>query len=281
MRLVALLLALSIGISGCGGGGAAGTPLVGATVLAAKAEEASARQAAADAAALAAAKLAAATYCGIDVGPSRIEGVVTSVHDGDTVTVDSPASGVVKVRLEGIDAPELSQLYGPEARAALSEAVLNRAVNVTFDKQDQYGRYVGAVFTSDCGYTNLNLVRIGLAWFYKAYQCEMSAAIRAQFAQAQDEASQASKGLWVQDEPEAPWFYRNGKEPATPTCTSATAAWTGSLALTSNTTAITTNTTIPATTTGNSTEPAPICYVGSRGGTYTITASGKKNYGRC
>lgn len=34
-----------------------------------------------------------------------------------------------------------------------------------------------------------------------------------------------------------------------------------------------------ATPTPNST--APICYTGPRGGTYTLTKSGKKNYGGC
>jgi hypothetical protein len=39
---------------------------------------------------------------------------------------------------------------------------------------------------------------------------------------------------------------------------------------------VNTTTTAPTTSTGGK-----ICYVGPRGGTYTLTASGKKNYGGC
>ncbi len=224
--------------------------------------------------------------CGYDIGPYLLKGAVTSVHDGDTITVVSPTAGVVTVRLDSIDAPELAQAYGAGARNALVAAVLDRQVTVSYAKSDQYGRIVGAVFSDRCVYVNLDLVRIGLAWYYKAYQCEISAATRKLFALAQADASQAGLGLWAQPSAEAPWFYRNGVEPATPACASATAAWANVPALSSNTatvapgSAFTTTPLLPAAG-STSTNTASVCHVGPRGGTYTITASGKKNYGGC
>ncbi len=159
------------------------------------------------------------SLCGVDVGPNRLSGPVTDVHDGDTITL-SAAGQVYKIRLDSIDAPELAQPFGSESRTALHNAVFGKAVRVAYAKTDQYGRIVGAVFTDTCQYVNLTQVATGMAWFYKAYQCEISASTRAQFAAAQASADSANLGLWSQPNPQAPWVFRNGFDPATPTCTS-------------------------------------------------------------
>ncbi|MEP6587801.1 MAG: thermonuclease family protein [Polaromonas sp.] len=212
------------------------------------------------------------TLCGVDVGDKLLEGSVTNVHDGDTVTLKSAASAY-QIRLDSIDAPELAQPFGSLSQGALAKAVLGKSVKVAYSKTDQYGRIVGAVFTDNCQYVNLDQVSAGLAWFYKAYQCEISEAVRNQFMQAQDKAVQAKAGLWAQSDPEAPWFYRNGSEPVTPVCTSGSSVWPSNSALTS------VGPTTPATTT--STASPQTCYTGPRGGTYTLTASGGKNYSGC
>lgn len=219
------------------------------------------------------------TLCGVDVGAKLLEGSVTDVHDGDTITL-AVAGTSFKIRLDSIDAPELAQPVGSLSQKILADAVLGKSVKVAYTKMDQYGRVVGAVFTENCQYINLNQVAAGMAWFYKAYQCEVSATVRTQFSQAQDSAVGAQIGLWAQSNPEAPWFYRNGAEPVTPTCTSDSPTWSGNSALTS----------VSSTTPANSSTPVTVptsppisttCYTGPRGGTYTISASGNKNYGGC
>lgn len=161
----------------------------------------------------------ASQLCGYEVGAQRLTGLVISVHDGDTERLR--ANGTEhSVRLDGIDAPELSQAFGSQSQAALSTRVLNQSVQVAYSKTDQYGRLVGAVFTQDCEYANLRQVQAGLAWIYRAYQCELAPATRAAFAQAENQAQQGSLGLWAQSAPVAPWLYRNGTEPAVPTCAS-------------------------------------------------------------
>lgn len=215
-----------------------------------------------------------ATLCGVDVGEKLLEGSVTNVHDGDTVTLSSAGTSH-QIRLDSIDAPELAQPFGSLSQGTLAKEVLGKTVKVAYSKTDQYGRIVGSVFTDSCQYVNLNQVSAGLAWFYKAYQCEISEAVRNQFAQAQEKAVEAKSGLWAQTDPEAPWFYRNGSEPVTPVCASASPAWSGNSALT---TAGLTTPANSATTLAGSNE---ICYTGPRGGTYTLTATGNKNYSGC
>lgn len=216
------------------------------------------------------------TLCGVDVGDKLLQGSVTNVHDGDTVTLSSAASAY-QIRLDSMDAPELAQPFGSLSQGALAKAVLGKSVKVAYSKTDQYGRIVGAVFTDRCQYVNLDQVSAGLAWFYKAYQCEISEAVRHQFMQAQDDAVQAKSGLWAQSDPEAPWFYRNGSEPVTPACSSGAPVWSANAALSDVGPATPANS---ATTSGSTGSPRT-CYTGPRGGTYTLTASGGKNYSGC
>ncbi len=214
--------------------------------------------------------------CGFDVGPQTLAGVVVSVHDGDTARISSGGTEY-SIRLDSIDAPELAQPYGSTAQAALSNLIKDKNVTVAYSKSDQYGRIVGAIFTESCEYANLQQVATGMAWFYKAYQCEISASARLAFQQAQDKAVTNQLGLWAQTDPEAPWFFRNGNEPVTPTCTSDLPSWAQNTALSSSVNTTNGNT----STTVNTPTGSAICYTGPRGGTYTLTANGKKNYSGC
>jgi endonuclease YncB( thermonuclease family) len=157
----------------------------------------------------------ATTLCGYQLGTQRLEGTVSGVHDGDTITVAGTT-----VRLDSIDAPELAQNYGSQSQVNLSALVLGKAVKIAYAKTDRYGRVVGSVFTSGCKYINLEQVSTGSAWYYRAYQCEISAVARNQFDQAETAAKSARKGLWSEAAPVAPWVYRNGSSPDIPLCSS-------------------------------------------------------------
>ncbi len=224
--------------------------------------------------------VAAGTLCGVGVGAKLLEGTVTEVHDGDTVTLNAVGTSY-KVRLDTIDAPELAQPFGGLSQSTLANAVLGKSVKVAYGKTDQYGRLVGAVFTDSCQFVNLNQVSAGMAWFYKAYQCEVSASVRHQFAQSQDNAVAAKLGLWAQSEPEAPWFYRNGVEPVTPVCASDSPIISANSALSAvgPSTAANSSSLIPSSS--GSVAAPKICYTGPLGGTYTLSPTGNKNYGGC
>lgn len=234
-------------LTGCGGGGSSG----GSTLAACTGSSCTQNG-----------PIPGATLCGVEVGPKRLEGSVTDVHDGDTITLSSGGTPY-RIRLDSIDAPELAQPFGNTSQGTLASAVLGKPVRVAYSKTDQYDRIVGAVFTDSCQYVNLSQVSQGMAWFYKAYQCEISAAVRLQFAQAQDHAVASRLGLWSQSEPEAPWFFRNGSEPVTPVCTADAQGI------------------APVTSAGASPVASGICYTGPRGGTYTLNADGTKNYSGC
>ena len=70
-------------------------------------------------------------------------GVVTRVWDGDTLWVRPDGDGKpVKLRLQGLDAPESCQAGGPQATAALKSRVLGQRVQVQAKATDTYQRRV-------------------------------------------------------------------------------------------------------------------------------------------
>ena len=69
------------------------------------------------------------------------QGKVTHVSDGDTLWVQAALHRQpVKVRILGIDAPEICQAWGAQSRQALQAAILGRAVNVQGAHKDSFGR---------------------------------------------------------------------------------------------------------------------------------------------
>ena len=85
-----------------------------------------------------------------------VSGKVIRVSDGDTILIQS-GSQKIRVRMYGIDAPELKQKYGEESKKYLEKRIMDKNVDIKVINQDQYGRKVGKVFykNKDIGkYTN-------------------------------------------------------------------------------------------------------------------------------
>jgi endonuclease YncB( thermonuclease family) len=108
----------------------------------------------------------------------------------------------VKVRLWGIDAPELKQDFGRASREALSDLVAGKTVTVEVKSKDRYGRNVGVVTLDDVD-ANLAQVANGWAWWYREYAKRAEHLERAETA-----ARGAKKGLWRGEDPVAPWDWR-------------------------------------------------------------------------
>lgn len=136
-------------------------------------------------------------------------GRVVGVTDGDTVKVLDGSNQEHKIRLAGIDAPERKQPFGQRAKQHLSDLVYGKDVEVAWNKRDRYKRIVGKVIIRGRD-ANLEMVRAGLAWHYKKYQGEQSYEDRQAYAQAEEEAREGRRGLWVDSKPIPPWEWRRG-----------------------------------------------------------------------
>jgi len=114
---------------------------------------------------------------------------VKTVYDGDTLTARCPG-GEVKVRMFGIDAPEMGQKpWGHAAKTALQGLLPDRGIQLRVQDQDRYGRTVAQAFVGDRD-VGLEMVRLGQAVMYEQYNNSPA------YRQAQNEAKQARRGIW-------------------------------------------------------------------------------------
>lgn len=139
-------------------------------------------------------------------GPFTFTGRVVGVHDGDTVRVQS-GDREYRVRLHGIDAPELKQPHGQAARDFLAARIDGKEVEVQVQARDRYGRYVAKVFYGEDRTYNAEatLVYYGHAWWYRQY-APHNQTLRAFEASARS----ARRGLWADANPQPPWEWRAG-----------------------------------------------------------------------
>jgi len=95
-----------------------------------------------------------------------------------------------KIRLFGIDAPENAQAFGNRSKESLCNWVFSKAVTVETEKKDRYGRDIGKVLVNSVD-ENLEQVRRGFAWHYKAYEREQLANDQRLYDLAENGASAA------------------------------------------------------------------------------------------
>lgn len=96
---------------------------------------------------------------------TRQHPMVIDVHDGDTITVKYANGTREKVRLLGIDAPELEQQpHGLQAKTHLRRLILNKRVRLETDVQvlDKFGRRLAYVY-SGLGMINQKMIANGWA----------------------------------------------------------------------------------------------------------------------
>lgn len=94
-------------------------------------------------------------------------GVVTYVVDGDSIHVRPSGGGPpVRIRVEGIDAPEICQSGGRAARDALERRALGQEVAVNGRQRDDYGRVLARI-ELDNHDLGAWMVATGQAWSYR------------------------------------------------------------------------------------------------------------------
>ena len=131
---------------------------------------------------------------------------IAVVSDGDTITVAG-----VRVRLEGIDAPEASQQCltrfghawpcGTRATNHLARLIDGRQVTCTDRGTDKYGRMLGVCYLNGVD-VNAEMVRSGFAWAFVRYSTA--------YVGEEREARAARAGIWDGEAMPA-WDYRAGK----------------------------------------------------------------------
>ena len=130
---------------------------------------------------------------------------VVKVNDGDTITIMMNGEKQ-KIRLYGIDTPEINQSFGTEAKQFLSDQILNRDVEIEVKDTDRYKRLVAIVYLNNKSMNEL-LLKEGWAWWYEAY-----AKKECKYKELQEEAQRRKRGMWRNKGNIPPWEFRKMKK---------------------------------------------------------------------
>jgi endonuclease YncB( thermonuclease family) len=131
-------------------------------------------------------------------GGESFSGKVTDVSDGDTLVIGS-AGRVRVVQLAGIDAPELTQDFGDDARDYVKEITKGKRVTVEVLETKTKTSLVAKV-TVDGRDLAAALVENGLAWSESDSDADLKT--------AQEKAKSDKQGLWANANPTPPWDFR-------------------------------------------------------------------------
>lgn len=130
-----------------------------------------------------------------------IEGKVIKVDDGDTFELLIDNNETIKIRMEGIDAPEGGMSYYRVAKNFLIDQISGETVKVEITGKDQYNRFVGLTYLNGKE-MSAEMLREGMAWHFKKYNSNH------QFAELEQRAKENRIGLWEEKNPVPPWIHR-------------------------------------------------------------------------
>ena len=139
------------------------------------------------------------------VSGASLFGKVIEVNSGDVITIFN-LNRPVRVRLLGVDAPELDQAFGDVARKHLADLVSDRSVLVEYSGIDGDHSVNGRVSFEgiDIG---AQMIRDGAAWVDPSSQHRLSATDREVYQESEAAARNERRGLWQQENPVAPWEF--------------------------------------------------------------------------
>ncbi len=130
--------------------------------------------------------------------PDADTATLESVVDGDTIRVRLPDGSIEKVRLIGIDTPEIGECFADEATAALTALLDGGTLTMSTDvsDRDRYGRLLRYLWLDDGTFVNAVLVEHGFAL---ARDYPPDSAYAAELAAAGQRAKERGLGLWAPD----------------------------------------------------------------------------------
>ena len=141
---------------------------------------------------------------------AELTGRVRSVPDSDVIELQTDDKKTFRVRLNGIDAPELEQSFGTKSMEHLTGIVDQKTVRVVTHGEDRTGQIIGDVYfksdnsaDSDDVHLNADMVANGFAWHFVRVAPDNKT-----LAESEKQARDKKAGLWSDADPVAPWDWR-------------------------------------------------------------------------
>lgn len=133
--------------------------------------------------------------------------VVAEVVDGDTVIIVNNGKART-VHLVSVDAPQLEQPYGKEARAFAENLLLNRVVSIEASDPSK----AADIVTFDGQSLKWGLIRAGLAWYPENHEKTSVRRVDDSLGKYETKARRQRVGLWADANPKPPWEVHRGTE---------------------------------------------------------------------
>lgn len=129
-------------------------------------------------------------------------GKVVAVYDGDTIKVKYQNGQAEKVRLIGVNCPELEndreevRYLAQVAKRFTFYFLFNKKIKLTYDEQfrDKYGRVLAYVWLEDSTFFNNLIIREGFAFVFLRYPFKEE--YQKMFRESEEYARLNNKGLW-------------------------------------------------------------------------------------
>jgi endonuclease YncB( thermonuclease family) len=131
-----------------------------------------------------------------------ITGKVVKVVDGDTFDVLDSSFKTIRIRMNGIDAPEKKQAFGEASRKQLASLCAGKVVRIVKYSTDRNKRWIADSYVDGISLSH-RMVQEGMAWHFVKYSSDTS------LARLQQQARAKKIGLWSDPHAIAPWDYRS------------------------------------------------------------------------
>ena len=132
-------------------------------------------------------------------------GKVIEVNSGDVITI-SNLNRPVRVKLLGVDAPEMDQTFGDVSKKHLADLVFDKSVLVEYSGISADSSLTGRVLLNDAD-IGAQMIRDGAAWFDVNNVSRLSVPDREIYQQSEVAARIERRGLWQAEHPTAPWEF--------------------------------------------------------------------------
>jgi len=130
-------------------------------------------------------------------------GKIIGIVDGDTYDILMEGNKTIRIRMEGIDAPEKGMPFYNVAKKYLSALCFGKQVTLKISGNDNHGRTLAFSYLADGKELSHEMVRAGLAWHFKKYNSD------ADLEQLEVEARNLKIGIWQNENPMPPWDNRD------------------------------------------------------------------------
>lgn len=133
----------------------------------------------------------------------NIKGKVIGIVDGDTYDILVKGKKPLRIRMEGIDAPEKGMPYYKTSKKYLSELCFGKDIKVLVTGFDRSERILGLTYLHNGEELSHLMIKNGMAWHFKKYNSYKD------LSDLEIEARIARIGIWTDLNPMPPWVNKS------------------------------------------------------------------------